>query len=146
MEKTAKIYVAGHRGLVGSALVRTLQAAKLAGQQQVVVWGTGTPIREFLHVDDLAAACLFLMERYSGNEIVNIGCGYGLTIGELAEMVKEVVGFTGNIIFDADKPDGTPVKLLDIGRLERLGWQPSIALREGITATYQWYLEAAQES
>lgn len=122
------------------ALMRKFHEAKVAKDPQVVVWGTGSPVREFLHVDDLAEACLFLMDSYSGNEIVNIGCGYGLTIRELAEMVKEVVGFQGEIVFDTAKPDGTPVKLLDISRLKSLGWTPKISLREGIASTYQWYL------
>ena len=122
------------------ALIRKFHEAKVAGTNQVVVWGSGCPIREFLHVDDLAQACVFLMETYSSNEIVNIGCGTGVTIRELAEIVKEVVGFHGEIVFDTSKPDGTPVKLLDISRIETLGWTPKIALRDGIAATYQWYI------
>ena len=121
------------------ALIRKFHEAKISGKKQVVVWGTGQPVREFLHVDDLAAACLFLMENYSGSEIVNIGCGAGLTIRALAELVKEIVGFAGEIVFDTGKPDGTPVKLLDISRLTGMGWKPRISLRDGITATYRWW-------
>ena len=121
------------------ALIRKFHEAKISGKKQVVVWGTGQPVREFLHVDDLAAACLFLMENYSGSDIVNIGCGAGLTIRALAELVKEIVGFAGEIIFDTGKPDGTPVKLLDISRLTGMGWKPRISLRDGITATYRWW-------
>ena len=121
------------------ALLRKFHEAKTGGKEQVVVWGTGQPIREFLHVDDLASACLFLMEQHSGNDIVNIGSGSGVTIRELAEMIKAIVGFEGEIIFDTDKPDGTPVKLLDIGRLTKMGWQPRISLWDGIAATYRWW-------
>jgi len=121
------------------ALIRKFHEAKISGKKQVVVWGTGQPVREFLHVDDLAAACLFLMENYSGSDIVNIGCGAGLTIRALAELVKEIVGFAGEIVFDTGKPDGTPVKLLDISRLTGMGWKPRISLRDGITATYRWW-------
>ncbi|MBP2639084.1 MAG: fcl [Firmicutes bacterium] len=121
------------------ALIRKFHEAKISGKKQVVVWGTGQPVREFLHVDDLAAACLFLMENYSGSDIVNIGCGAGLTIRALAELVKEIVGFAGEIVFDTGKPDGTPVKLLDISRLTGMGWKPRISLRDGITATYHWW-------
>jgi len=123
------------------ALLRKFHEAKVNGKQQVVVWGTGSPVREFLHVDDLASACLFLMENYSGNEIINIGCGTGLTIRELAQLIQRIVGFRGELVFDTEKPDGTPVKLLDISRLEKLGWQPRISLPDGITATYRWYLD-----
>ena len=123
------------------ALLRKFYEAKTEGEKQVVVWGTGNPVREFLHVDDLASACLFLMQQYSGSEIVNIGCGSGLTIRELAELIKEVVGFEGEIVFDSTKPDGTPVKLLDISRLSNMGWKPAISLRDGIAATYRWWRE-----
>jgi len=123
------------------ALIRKFHEAKTGGKEKVVLWGTGQPVREFLHVDDLASACLFLMERHSGSDIVNIGCGAGLTIRELAGMIQEIVGFAGEIVFDADKPDGTPMKLLDISRLTNMGWQPRISLRDGIAATYRWWVQ-----
>ena len=105
------------------------------------MWGTGTPRREFLHVDDLADACLYLMQHYDAPEIVNIGTGEDLTIRELAEMVKATVGFEGNIVQDTTKPDGTPRKLLDVSRLHGLGWRHRISLAEGIRSTYQWFLK-----
>ena len=121
------------------ALIRKFHEAKERGLTEVVIWGTGTPRREFLHVDDLADACVFLMEHYDGSEIVNIGVGEDQTIRELAEMIAEVVGFAGKLSFDTTKPDGTPVKLLDVGRLNRLGWKARIALRNGLAETYEWY-------
>lgn len=122
------------------ALIRKFYEAKLAGSPAVTVWGTGLPRREFLHVDDLADACVFLMERYQGSEIVNIGTGEDLTIAELAELVRDVVGYGGRIVYDPTKPDGTPVKRLDVSRLTALGWRYRIALRAGIETTYAWYL------
>jgi GDP-L-fucose synthase len=113
--------------------------AKLRGDASVPVWGTGTPRREFLHVDDLASACRFLLESYDSQEIVNIGCGEDVSIRELVELIREVVGYTGDLAFDATKPDGTPRKLLDVSRLKSLGWAPRIPLREGIQQTYDWY-------
>jgi len=123
------------------ALIRKFHEAKTGGKEKVVLWGTGQPVREFLHVDDLASACLFLMEHHSGSDIVNIGCGAGLTIRELAGMIQEIIGFAGEIVFDTDKPDGTPMKLLDISRLTNMGWQPHISLRDGIAATYRWWVQ-----
>ena len=123
------------------ALIRKAHEAKLAGQPELVIWGTGSPRREFLHVDDLASACLLLMERYDSGEIINVGTGEDLTIKELAEMVCAVVGFRGTLRYDTSKPDGTPRKLLDISRIRALGWSPRIALRDGIQQTYQWFLE-----
>lgn len=123
------------------ALIRKFDEAKRNGDPEVVVWGTGTPRREFLHVDDLAQACVFLMERYSGSDIVNIGTGEDLPIAELAEMVREVVDYTGRIVYDASKPDGTPVKRLDVGKLASLGWRAQIPLRVGIESTYDWYVQ-----
>ena len=121
------------------ALIRKFHEAKERGLTEVVIWGTGTPRREFLHVDDLADAGVFLMEHYDGSEIVNIGVGEDQTIRELAEMIAEVVGFDGKLQFDPTKPDGTPVKLLDVGRLNRLGWKARIPLRNGLAETYEWY-------
>lgn len=123
------------------ALIRKFHDANLAGESEVTVWGTGTPRREFLHVEDLAAAAVFLMENYNEPEIVNVGVGEDVTIAELAEMVKKAVNFEGEIVYDTSKPDGTPRKLLDVSRLFSLGWRPSIPLQEGINRTYQWYLE-----
>ncbi len=122
------------------ALLRKVHEAKLRGDREVVVWGTGTPLREFLHVDDLASACRFLLENYSGAELINVGYGEDVTIRALAETICEVVGFTGALTFDTTKPDGTPRKLMDSSRLRALGWRPAIALREGIRSTYEWYL------
>ena len=118
------------------ALIRKFHEAKASGADHVMMWGTGTPRREFLHVDDLADACLFLMQRYEDERIVNVGVGDDITIRELAALVAEVVGFTGEIRNDTSKPDGTPRKLLDVSRLHALGWRAGIGLREGITETY----------
>ncbi len=123
------------------ALLRKVHEAKSSGAKTVVVWGTGAPRREFLHVDDLAGACRFLIEHYDSPEMINVGCGEDVTIRELAELICEVVGFTGELIFDMSKPDGTPRKLLDTSRLTALGWRPRTALREGIAQTYAWYRE-----
>jgi GDP-L-fucose synthase len=123
------------------ALIRKFHEAKLAGDAEVVVWGTGAPRREFLHVDDLADACVYLVENYSSEEIVNIGWGRDLSIAELAETVRDVVGFEGEIVYDRTKPDGTPRKLLDTSRLRALGWRPSITLAEGLRSTYAWYCD-----
>ncbi|HAZ61825.1 MAG TPA: GDP-fucose synthetase [Gammaproteobacteria bacterium] len=124
------------------ALIRKFHEAKAAGRAEVVVWGTGTPRREFCHVDDCASACLHLMQGYDEAEIVNIGQGADIAIAELAELVRQVVGFEGAITFDTSKPDGTPRKLVDATRLFALGWRPRIALEEGIEQTYRWFLEA----
>lgn len=124
------------------ALIRKFYEAKLKSESEVIVWGTGNPRREFLHVDDMADACVYLMEKYDTKEIgefVNIGIGRDITIRELAELIKEVVGFEGNIKYDISKPDGTPQKLLDVGRLNALGWESKISFREGIKQTYEWY-------
>lgn len=126
------------------ALIRKFHEAKMAGAPTVTVWGTGTPRREFLHVDDCARACVYLMEHYEDSEIVNIGTGSDLPIGELATLVGKVVGYQGEIVFDTTKPDGTPRKLVDVGRILGLGWQPRIGLDEGIRDAYQWFLEHAE--
>jgi GDP-L-fucose synthase len=118
------------------ALIRRFHEAKRDGAGEVVLWGSGTPRREFLHVDDLAAACAVLLRSYDGPEPVNVGCGEDLTIRELAETVREVTGFQGTIGWDTTKPDGTPRKLLDVSRLAALGWKPRVALRDGIAAVY----------
>jgi GDP-L-fucose synthase len=133
-----------HSSHVLPALIRKAHEAKERGEDKLVVWGTGTPRREFLHVNDLADACLFLLERYNSPEIINVGCGEDVTIRELAEMVCQVVGFEGNLVFDATKPDGTPRKLLDVGLLFGMGWRPKIGLRDGIRDAYQWFLDAGK--
>ena len=122
------------------ALIRKFHEAKERNESEVVVWGTGAPRREFLHVDDLADACLFLMDNYSGTGIINIGVGEDISIKELAELVRDVVGYEGEIVHDTTKPDGTPRKLLDVGRLTDLGWHAKIPLKEGIEQTYRWFV------
>jgi GDP-L-fucose synthase len=123
------------------ALMRKFHEAKLAGRDEVVVWGTGTPLREFLHVDDLADGTIFLLNTYDGAEPVNCGAGSDLSIRELAEKIGRIVGFEGRLVFDTSKPDGTPRKLIDSSRINGLGWKPRIGLDEGISSTYQWFLE-----
>jgi GDP-L-fucose synthase len=123
------------------ALLRKAHIAKLEGKRELVVWGSGTPRREFMHVDDLAAACVFLLEKYDSPEIVNIGCGEDISVRELAELICEVVGFKGELAWDTTKPDGTPRKLLDVSKIHALGWRHRIGFRDGIARTYQWFLE-----
>jgi len=123
------------------ALMRKAHEAKLSGADTMTIWGTGTPLREFLHVDDCADACVFLLKTYSGESHVNIGSGIDLPIIELARMVCEVVGFKGRIARDESKPDGTPRKLMSADKLRSMGWTPGIGLREGLASTYQWFLE-----
>jgi len=122
------------------ALIRKFHEGKLAGSPEVVVWGTGSPRREFLYSEDLADASVFLMNNYDDLEPINVGVGEDITIKELAETVKDVVGFAGALTFDTTKPDGTPRKLLDVSRLNGLGWKASTPLREGIQKAYDWYL------
>jgi len=128
------------------ALIRRFHEAKLRGDASVTVWGTGTPRREFLHVDDLADAVLYFLRTYDAEPIVNIGWGEDLTIRELAELVLSVIGYTGRLTFDTTKPDGTPRKLLDVTRMTQLGWRPRIALRPGIESTYAWFTEHFAEA
>ncbi|QLC50637.1 GDP-L-fucose synthase [Methanolobus zinderi] len=126
------------------ALIRKFHEAKINAKPEVVIWGTGSPKREFLHVDDMADACIYLMENYDYSdtaEFVNIGTGKDLSIKELAKMIKDIVGYKGEIVYDRTKPDGTPRKLLDVSRLHGLGWRGKITLREGIEQTYKWYLD-----
>jgi len=123
------------------ALLRRFYEAKKNNKENVTVWGTGTPYREFLHVDDLADASIFLMQHYAGNDIVNIGTGIDLTIGDLAKKIKATVGFEGKLIFDTSKPDGTPKKQLNIDKIKNLGWEPKIPLDEGLKDTLNWCLE-----
>jgi GDP-L-fucose synthase len=124
------------------ALIRKFHEAKVAAQPSVTIWGTGKPRREFLYVEDLADAVVFLLEQSDTTELVNVGTGKDCTILELAQLVRDVVGFEGDIVHDTSKPDGTPQKLLDVSRLQALGWKPSVTLREGIASTYRWYLES----
>jgi GDP-L-fucose synthase len=126
------------------ALIRKIHEAKINGETQVTVWGTGKPLREFLHVDDLADASIVLMERYDDSAPINIGVGEDLSILELARMIARVIGYNGELVFDSSKPDGTPRKLLDVTRLHALGWKARISLEDGIRSTYQWYLKHAQ--
>lgn len=123
------------------ALIRKFHEAKERGDASVPVWASGQPRREFLHVDDLADASLFLMNHYSDEGLVNVGVGEDISIGELTELVKEVVGFVGEVEFDSSRPDGTPRKLLDVSRLNGLGWEARIPLREGVRQTYRWFWE-----
>jgi GDP-L-fucose synthase len=123
------------------ALMRKIHEAHVTGMPEVVIWGSGQPKREFLHVDDMAKAAVYFMRHYDEPEIVNIGTGVDLSICDLAQMVSEVVGFRGRLVFDTTKPDGTPRKLLDVSRAGALGWRASIPLREGIRQTYAWFLE-----
>ena len=122
-----------------AALIRRFHEAKISGAKEVVVWGTGTPRREFLYVDDLADACIHLMKTYSDSELVNIGTGEDITIAEFARMVAATIGYSGEISFDTSRPDGTPQKLLDVSRLAKLGWRASTGLEEGIKLAYQAY-------
>ncbi|MEJ0097286.1 MAG: GDP-L-fucose synthase [Bauldia sp.] len=125
------------------ALIRKAHEAAIAGASEMVVWGSGTPFREFVHVDDLADALVFLAKNYDGADIVNVGTGEEITIRALAELICGVVGFEGELRFDASRPDGTPRKVVDISRLKALGWQPAIDLADGIASTLEWYASAA---
>ncbi len=128
------------------ALIRRFHEAKLSTAPEVVVWGTGSPRREFLHVDDLADAAVFLMRNYDDPEIINVGTGSDVTIRELAEIVQRVVGYEGRLVFDATRPDGTPRKLLDVSKLSALGWQATVELQDGIERTYGWYESSSSVS
>ena len=123
-----------------AALIRKAHEAKVRKDKKLTVWGTGKPRREFLHVDDLASACLLLLEKYDSPEIINVGCGEDISIRELSELICNVVGFDGELTWDTSKPDGTPRKLLDVTKLRALGWKPAIPLQDGITRTYEWFL------
>ena len=124
-----------------AALLRKAHEAKVNRHRELVVWGTGEPRREFLHVDDFASAVLFLLENYDSPEIINVGCGEDISIRCLAELIGEIVGFEGDLSWDRSKPDGTPRKLLDVSKIEKLGWKATIALRNGIAQTYDWFLK-----
>ena len=126
------------------ALIRKFHEAKTGQSPSVTIWGTGTPKREFLYIDDLADACVFLMNNYDAAGIVNIGVGDDISINELAHLVKRIMGYSGEIVYDSSKPDGTPRKLLDVSRLNSLGWKAKISLEEGIARTYEWYVKEGQ--
>ena len=121
------------------ALIRKFHEAKTNNKKEAVVWGTGSVIREFLHVDDLADACVFLINNYNKSDIINIGTGVDITIKKLAETIKKIIDYKGNIIWDASKPDGTPKKLLNVNKLHNLGWKHKVDLEEGVKNTYGWY-------
>src|SRR5437763_3212786 len=123
-----------------AALIRKAHEARMRNDQRLIVWGTGKPRREFLHVDELASACLLLLEKYDSPEIINVRCGEDSSIRELAELICEVVGFDGELAWDTTKPDGTPRKLLDVSKIRALGWKPAIPLRDGIKRTYNWFV------
>jgi GDP-L-fucose synthase len=125
-------------------LIAKMHIAKVAGAEEVEIWGTGTPRREFMHVDDLADACVHLLEVYSDEPPINVGCGTDMNIEELAEKVRAIVGFEGRLRYDPDRPDGTPQKLLDTSRLDALGWRSQIPLDQGLADTYRWYLDRAE--
>jgi len=131
---------------VVAALIRRFHEAKVSGISNVVVWGTGTPRREFLYVDDMADACVHLMKNYSGGELVNIGTGEDITIAEFARVVAATVGYSGEISFDPSRPDGTPRKLLDVGRLAKLGWRARTSLKDGIRLAYRAYLSESKQA
>lgn len=128
------------------ALIRRFHEAKINNVPEVEVWGSGTPLREFLYSEDMADACIYLMETYEGNDFFNIGTGKELTINELAELIKETVGYEGKIVWDASKPDGTPRKLLDVSRLEKAGWKYKVELKDGVKMAYDWFLENYKEN
>ncbi|NEN25148.1 GDP-L-fucose synthase [Cryomorpha ignava] len=128
------------------ALIRKFHEAKKSGADKVEIWGTGSPLREFLHVDDLATACVFLMETYDGKQFVNVGTGEDISIKDLALLIKDIVGFEGELTFDSSKPDGTPRKLMDVSRIHSLGWKHKINLREGIQSVYKSYREHLEKT
>src|SRR5579863_2851294 len=128
------------------AMIRRFHEAKISGASSVTLWGTGTPRREFLHVDDLAEAACFLMENYDSSDLLNVGVGEDLTISDLAALVARIVGYSGRIVFDASRPDGAPRKLLDVSRIHALGWQARIPLEQGIASTYEWYVAHTAEA
>lgn len=125
------------------ALIRKFHQAKVDRAGEVEIWGSGKPLREFLHVDDCAEACVFLMERYGEEQHINVGVGSDMSIFELAQLIQEIVGFEGNIVFDTSKPDGTPRKLVDTSMINALGWSPRITIHDGIQTTYEWFLRNA---
>ena len=130
---------------VPAALIRRFHEAKLSNKNEVVVWGSGMPLREFMHVDDLASACWFLLEGQHGGSLLNVGSGIEITIADFAKLVAKVIGYEGELIFDKSKPDGTPRKLMDSSKINNLGWRASIGLEQGLTDTYSWFVEALKK-
>lgn len=128
------------------ALLRRIHLAKMNNDKEVIIWGTGNPFREFMHVDDLADACLFLLEKYNESELINVGWGKDISIFDLANLIKSIVGYKGNLLFDSTKPDGTPKKLLDTSKINEMGWYPKIKLEDGIKKTYSEILNLFNES
>jgi GDP-L-fucose synthase len=133
-------------GHVLPALIRKFHEAKISGATEVVVWGTGTPLREFLHVDDLAKGVVFCLDHYDEYEHINCGAGFDVSIRDIAETIARVVGFDGKLVFDASKPDGTPRKIMDSSRIRALGWKPEISLEDGLASAYRWYLENVEQA
>lgn len=127
------------RGHVVASLIKRFHMAKISGKKKVVIWGSGLPKRDFIYVDDVARACIFLMKRYNKLDFINIGSGKAISIRELACVVRDVAGFKGQILYDKSKPDGMPERVLDISKINALGWEPEISLRDGIRLTYEWY-------
>lgn len=127
------------------SLIRKFHEAKVGNLEEVVCWGDGNARREFMNADDVASACLFLMENYSSDQIINIGCGYDYTIKEIVEIIKQIVDFKGNVVWDTTKPNGTPKRLLDNNKLSNLGWSPKIKLKDGLKETYNWYLKITDQ-
>ena len=127
------------------ALIRKFHEAKKRGDTDVTLWGSGSPKREFLHADDLGSACLFLLENYNSASPINVGVGRDISINELANLIQEIVGYSGSIVWDISKPDGTPQKLLDVSRINQLGWEPSVDLKHGLRETYKWYVEHSDQ-
>ena len=130
---------------VPAALMRKFHEAKMAGESEVVVWGTGTPRREFMHVDDMAAACWYMLDQNVGGELINVGTGEDVEIREFAALMAETVGYEGSIIYDTSKPDGTPRKLLDVDKIHSYGWKHKIELKDGLQKTYDWFIKALDE-
>jgi GDP-L-fucose synthase len=133
-----------HSSHAPAALIRRFHEAKISGSSSVTLWGTGSPTREFMHVDDLAAACWFFLNKKLGGELINIGTGLGTSIKQFAQLTASIVGFEGLIEFDSSKPDGTPEKILDISKAKSLGWTSKISLLEGLSETYSWFLETLE--
>lgn len=136
----------GRPGVLAGIAAPPVEAARATGAKHVEIWGTGSPMREFLHVDDLADACIFLVDHYDEAEHINVGTGEDLSIRSLAETIRDVVYPEAELVFDTTKPDGTPRKVLDIGKLKSLGWMPSIDFADGVRSTYEWFLKQADGS
>ena len=136
----------GDEGHVVASLIKRFHEAKVKGEESVTIWGTGKPKREFFYVDDLAEASIFLMDKYNESDAINVGTGVGTTVTELAEYIKRITGFRGNINYDTSKPDGNPARLLDTGRITGLGWKPKTQLKDGLEITYEWYKKSVSQN